>query len=220
MVKLHEARQVLQAPAGLYTTTPAREIVMHLQCTCPTCGAAFLRAPSSNRRYCSKTCRPSSESRFWEKVDKNGPVPAQRPDLGPCWLWTASVGSHGYGQFWVSGTRFGDGRGQVLAHRWAYELLVGPIPVGLRADHVCHNDDLSCPGDLCLHRRCVNPSHIEPVAEVENIRRGHSPYGKKFRQTHCLRGHQDWRVTPSGRRQCRQCDLDAQREKRARKAKP
>jgi hypothetical protein len=27
------------------------------------------------------------EERFWEKVDKNGPVPAHRPELGPCWVW-------------------------------------------------------------------------------------------------------------------------------------
>jgi hypothetical protein len=36
--------------------------------------------------------------RFWAKVDKNGPIPAYRPDLGPCWLWTASKRADGYGQ--------------------------------------------------------------------------------------------------------------------------
>lgn len=30
------------------------------------------------------------EERFWAKVDKNGPMPEGRPDLGPCWLWTAA----------------------------------------------------------------------------------------------------------------------------------
>ncbi len=32
--------------------------------------------------------RPLAE-RFWEKVNKGGPVPEHRLDLGPCWLWGA-----------------------------------------------------------------------------------------------------------------------------------
>jgi hypothetical protein len=39
--------------------------------------------------------------------------------------------------------------------------LVTPIaiPVGLVIDHLCGN------------RRCVNPSHVEPVTQQEHIRR-------------------------------------------------
>ena len=29
--------------------------------------------------------------RFYENVNKDGPVPAHRPDLGPCWVWTGPV---------------------------------------------------------------------------------------------------------------------------------
>jgi hypothetical protein len=29
--------------------------------------------------------------RFWSKVDRNGPVPEHRPELGPCWVWTAGT---------------------------------------------------------------------------------------------------------------------------------
>lgn len=55
-----------------------------------------------------------------------------------------------------------------LAHRLSYEHFVGPIPGGLVLDHVCHTDDPSCPGGLpCLHRRCVNPAHLEPVTSDE-----------------------------------------------------
>ncbi|MBU6428993.1 MAG: hypothetical protein KGR26_08285, partial [Cyanobacteria bacterium REEB65] len=25
---------------------------------------------------------------FWAQVDKDGPIPSHRPDLGPCWIWT------------------------------------------------------------------------------------------------------------------------------------
>jgi len=41
------------------------------------------------------------EDRFWAKVDKNGPVPAHRPELGPCWIWTAARFKRGYGKFGV-----------------------------------------------------------------------------------------------------------------------
>lgn len=94
------------------------------------------------------------ENRFWEKVDKNGPIPERRPDLGPCWIWTATLsGPRGpYGQFF-------DGVRVVPAHRFAYELLVGPIPDGHHLDHIC------------LNPPCVRPSHTEPVTLTENNRR-------------------------------------------------
>lgn len=97
----------------------------------------------------AKRTRRSAEERFWEKVDTSaGP-------LG-CWPWTASGSRDGYGQFSA------DGRG-VRAHRFAYELLVGPIPEGLQLDHLCRN-----PG-------CVNPAHLEPVTGWENTMRGNTP---------------------------------------------
>lgn len=90
--------------------------------------------------------RPAVE-RFWEKVDRRGPA--------DCWLWTATrTAKDGHGRFYPI-----TGKG-VLAHRFAYELLVGPIPDGLVIDH------------LCRVRLCVNPAHLEPVTAEENTRRG------------------------------------------------
>jgi hypothetical protein len=97
-----------------------------------------------------------TEARFWEKVDKDGPVPEHRPDLGPCWMWTASLNAganQGYGHFGV-------GQKVVFAHRFAYELANGPIPDGLMPDHLCRNHP------------CVRPSHLEPVTNRENCLRG------------------------------------------------
>lgn len=89
--------------------------------------------------------RPADE-RFWEKVEKGGP--------DDCWLWTANkTAPNGHG-------RFLGPDGQIMAHRYAYEALVGPIPEGLVIDH------------LCRVRLCVNPDHLEPVTAEENTRRG------------------------------------------------
>jgi len=90
--------------------------------------------------------------RFWSKV-------RLCPRDG-CWLWTGAPNADGYGRFQ---RRLATGvYRMVKAHRYAYELLVGPIPEGLTLDH------------LCLHRLCVRPSHLEPVTNAENVRRRHA----------------------------------------------
>ena len=93
------------------------------------------------------------EERFWAKVNFAGPIADYSPQLGACWLWTGARWQNGYGMFYL------DGR-QVGAHRTAYRLLVGEIPVGLVIDHLCR-----------IHR-CVNVSHLEAVTVLENTRRG------------------------------------------------
>ena len=97
--------------------------------------------------------RPA-EVRFWEKVDRQGP--------NDCWPWQGSI-ARGYGKFRV-------GKGTThLAHRFAYEALVGAIPSGMQMDHVCHSRDAGCDGaGSCVHRRCVNPAHLEVVTASTN----------------------------------------------------
>lgn len=98
----------------------------------------------------------SWQERFWAKVNKEGALSEYRPDLGPCWEWLAVLSEPkpmGYGRFFF-------GKVSRPAHQLAYELLIGPIPEGLELDH------------LCRVRHCVNPAHLEPVTQGENIRRG------------------------------------------------
>lgn len=144
----------------------------------------------------------SAEARFWPKVDQNGPVPAHRPELGPCWLWTACKIRNGYGQLWAEG-------GAVYAHRFSYELFVGSIPEGLTLDH------------LCRVRHCVNPDHLEPVTNQENIARGDTySSGWNREKTHCPAGHPyDEANTYRWRhwRRCRICQMASNRRCRDRR---
>lgn len=126
---------------------------------------------------------------FWADVDRCGP--------DECWPWLGRVNSSGYGHF--------AGKG---AHRFAYELLVGPIPEGLMIDHRCHTDDPTCPGGRCVHRRCQNPAHMEPVTKRVNTLRGESPAAKHARKTHCPQGHpydQANTYWHRGQRRCKTC---------------
>lgn len=125
-----------------------------------------------------------------------------------CWEWTGSVSQDGYGGCGYKG------KGGAKAHRAVYEELVGPIPQGMTLDHLCHTGDLSCRGGpSCLHRRCVNPGHLEPVSSEENSSRG--VHGRK---THCPLGHPysgaNLKVGKNGGRYCVKCARDRAHSRR------
>ena len=80
-------------------------------------------------------------ARLWAHVDKNGPLPPHRPELGPCWIWTGSSRAKGYG-------RISDKRHSEVTHRVAFRLTYGPIPDGMWVLHKCDT------------RLCCRPSHL------------------------------------------------------------
>ena len=136
---------------------------------------------------------------------------------GDCLLWTGYVDPKGYPRISIPG------RKAAHAYRVAYELFVGPIPDGLTLDHTCHNGDPDCPGGTtCRHRRCVNPAHLEPVSQRENILRGKSRSAVLARRTHCPNGHPfddaNTYVTRAGVRHCRACKREWRRARALAKA--
>lgn len=122
------------------------------------------------------------ESRFWSRVNKTD----------SCWLWTGGLNNTGYGVYKAYGKAY-------FSHRFSYELLVGPIPEGLVLDH------------LCRVITCVNPEHLEPVTQHENILRGTGFSAIHAAKTHCSRGHEysgNNTYSYRGSRYCKQCDRD------------
>lgn len=121
---------------------------------------------------------PNDPQDMWQHVQKAGP--------GGCWTWTGNISIQGYGRFCVNYRGY-------RAHRLAYELLVGPIPRGLVLDHLCRN------------KLCVNPAHLEPVTQRENVLRGEGISAREARQTHCFRGHPFTGLDIRGHRTCHVC---------------
>ncbi len=164
------------------------------ECCVPTCGKPAKvrgRCPSHYSRWLKSPDfyprGPLTEAeRFWPKVDKNGPSPCHRPDLGPCWVWTAGHDEGGYGVFGLSHKR------KVRSHKWAWEAENGPVPIGKELDHFA-----------CDWTGCCNPAHVRPVTHQENMARS-----REATKTHCAQGHPFsgenlylWR----GKRKCRTC---------------
>ena len=120
-----------------------------------------------------------------------------------CMQWIGALTTAGYGQISIAGQL-------KYAHRVAYERWVGPIPVGLVIDHLCRNPS------------CVNPVHLEPVSNRENVLRGVAPSAKNAKKTHCKNGHplsgENLSVRNKGHRterHCKACHRDYMRQRRS-----
>ena len=139
---------------------------------------------------------PTPVDRFWAKVNKTD----------GCWRWTGYITREGYGR---TATVVSGRRTTTMAHRLAYELLVGSIPDGLELDH------------LCRVRNCVRPDHLEPVTgRVNRLRSPIHFSALNAAKTHCKHGHEftpeNTRTRPGHPRECRTCAREQQKERRRR----
>lgn len=97
---------------------------------------------------CGQTCTRRRRYLQGHHVRKNFAEPYVIEPVSGCWVWQRGKNNHGYGQI-----------NRKYAHRVYFEAAHGPIPRGLVLDHLCRNPS------------CVNPSHLEPVTQRENIKR-------------------------------------------------
>jgi hypothetical protein len=82
--------------------------------------------------------------RFLSKVKEHG---------NGCWAYSGHRNKEGYGQFKFANT-------MQYAHRFSYQAFVKLLQKGETVNHICRNE------------YCVNPYHLEPMTNGENIADG------------------------------------------------
>ncbi|HWU28041.1 MAG TPA: HNH endonuclease signature motif containing protein [Microbacterium sp.] len=115
-------------------------------------GTAEMRASGCACEWCDAWERATAEHHAREKAKRTTRLlamvtPQEDPD--ECWIWNHALTEEGYARLGWKGW-------SQLAHRVAYELLIGPIPEDMQIDHQCRT------------RSCINPRHLQAVTSQKN----------------------------------------------------
>lgn len=70
-----------------------------------------------------------------------------------CWLWHGQTNAEGYAVISSGGRR-------LLLHRLVFEITRRPLEAGEVVRHRW---------DVCLHRSCVRPAHLEAGTQADNM---------------------------------------------------
>lgn len=140
-------------------------------------------------------------------TDYYGKPRVMRDSETGCLLWSGRLDRDGYA------ARVKIGGKEYRPHRLSYELYFGTVPDVI--DHNCHTLSECKENSKCVHRRCIEPTHLDSVTVSENIARGNTGIHKKS-QTHCKHGHEftleNTITRKNGTRKCRECARRIDRE--------
>jgi HNH endonuclease len=109
------------------------------------CVERFVVTKASWENFLVRVDQFSTSEEFWKRVKKTD----------TCWIWNGAVNADGYGRYKFFDASTGKRR-DIAAHRFVYQSLRDVIPSDMELHHQCHN------------RRCVNPSHLEPLTGIEH----------------------------------------------------
>ena len=142
---------------------------------CKECSKVFVASNINRGEYCSLECK------FWNNVEKS-------EDKNGCWIWKGKPNSYGYGRIFSH-------KKVELAHRYSYELNVGPIPEGKLICHHCDNPICTRSDHLFLGTYkdnkddCVNKQRhkkklsIKIVQSIMIDNRSHAEIAKEYNIT-------------------------------------
>ena len=176
------------------------------KCTFDGCGKPLRAKGLCSSHYAqAKTGKPLMPLYSTRRRTGNAPkidyteVDCPVPTLnGPCHVCSLRLNDSGYSLISVNGQT-------MRTHRYAWELVNGPIPKGMVMDH------------LCRVRACCNPDHLRIVTQTVNVTENvvGSNWQLQAAKTHCFKGHlldeKNTRVDKKGHRYCRTCHLERQR---------
>ncbi len=138
--------------------------------------------------------RPRTPGELWEEM-----LTRRNITGSGCWEYTGKRNKQGYGKIKWMGITVG-------AHRIAAVIAFGH-PLKGRDNPICHK---------CNNPPCFNPEHLyrgtDATNQLDSVLRGTH---HEARKTHCPQGHPydtTNTVNDAGKRKCRQCKLERQRE--------
>ena len=88
-------------------------------------------------------------------------------------IWTGATNSKGYGSLTVNGRK-------MLAHRYAWQRVNGPIPDGMVVDHTCHTPACVLPDHLRLASPAQNAQNLSGPRTGRTLPRGVYRAGRKY----------------------------------------
>ena len=122
-------------------------------CIIEGCGRKHLARGWCSKHYANwrKTGKPVAENPYYTNPDDSFRARTMPVTEAGCLLWMGAVDTDGYGSIWINS----EGK-LMLAHRYAWERVNGPIPDGIEIDHICHTP------------ACCNIKHLRLATRSQN----------------------------------------------------